>query len=115
MLFDAGEDFEALMMLCEADITSKNAVKVQRYLRNFELVRTRCKEVEERDHIKNWQPPITGEIIMQTFGLHPCKKVGDIKKAIKDAMLDGVISNNYEAAFAYMLKLGSEMDLAPVN
>jgi len=115
LLFDAGEDFEALMMLCEADITSKNAVKVQRYLRNFELVRTRCKEVEERDHIKNWQPPITGEIIMQTFGLHPCKKVGDIKKAIKDAMLDGVISNNYEAAFAYMLKLGSEMDLAPVN
>lgn len=115
LLFDAGDDFEALMMLCEADITSKNAFKVKRYLQNFEMVRVRCKEVEEKDHIRNWQPPITGEVIMQTFGLTPCKKVGDIKNAIKDAMLDGVIPNEYAAAFAHMLKLGSEMNLAPVK
>jgi putative nucleotidyltransferase with HDIG domain len=115
LLFDAGDDFEALMMLCEADITSKNASKVKRYLQNFEMVRVRCREVEEKDHIRNWQPPITGEVIMQTFGLHPCKKVGDIKNAIKDAMLDGVIPNEYDAAFTYMLKLGSEMNLAPVK
>ena len=115
LLFDAGDDFEALMMLCEADITSKNAAKVKRYLQNFEMVRARCKEVEEKDHIRNWQPPITGEVIMQTFGLYPCKIVGDIKNAIKDAMLDGIIPNEYDAAFAYMLKLGSEMNLAPVK
>jgi len=113
LLYDAGEDIEALMMLCEADITSKNALKVKRYLKNFQKVRSKMKKLEEKDAIRNFQPPVSGDEIIQTFQLKPSKTVGLIKSSIKEAILEGVIGNNHKEAFEYMIKIGKEMGLTP--
>ncbi len=115
LLFEAGDDIDDLMLLCEADITSKNELRKQRFLDNFRLVRVKLKDLEERDRIRNFQPPVDGDEIMRTFGLTPCAEVGALKSSIKDAILDGIIPNEHDAAYEYMMKKAREMGLSKVD
>ena len=111
LVFDTGEDIDSLMTLCEADITTKNPTKFKRYHQNFKVVREKIKEVEERDHVRNFQPPISGELIMETFILKPCREIGQIKDTIKEAILDGKIANDYDEAYNFMLERAKKLGL----
>jgi poly(A) polymerase len=115
LLFEAGDDIDDLMTLCEADITSKNQQRKQRFLDNFRLVRQKLVDLEEKDRIRNFQPPVTGEEIMHVFALPPSREIGALKSAIKDAILDGKISNDHDAAFQFMIERAKEMGLKPVE
>ena len=113
LYLEAEEGKEGTVVLCEADITSKNEMKKQRFLDNFKLVRQKLKDLEEKDRIRNFQPPVDGAEIMEVFGLAPCREVGSLKSAIKDAILDGIIPNEHDAAFAFMLERAEKMGLKP--
>ena len=115
IMFEAGEDIDDLMLLCESDITSRNPEKVKRYLANYQLLRERMVELEAADNLRNWQPPISGEVIMQTFGIPPSRQVGLIKDAIREAILEGEIPNEYDAAHKMMLEEGAKLGLTPVG
>ncbi len=115
LLFEAGEEIDGLMLLCNADVTTKNEFKVKKYRRNFELVTKRLKEVEESDQIRNWQPPVSGEDIMLAFNLRAGKEVGIIKNKIREAILEGEIKNSRQEALRYMLEKGKEIGLVPVE
>jgi tRNA nucleotidyltransferase (CCA-adding enzyme) len=111
LIFDAGEDIDDLMTHCEADITTKNKRREQQYQNNFKIVRQKIKEVEERDHVRNFQPPITGDVIIKTFGLKPGREIGILKEAIKEAILEGTIANDFDEAYQFMLEKGKKMGL----
>ena len=115
LIFEAGDDIDDLLKLCNADITSKNPIKVAAFKANFELVKKKIEEVEEKDSLRNWQPPISGELIMETFNISPSREVGVIKKAIREAILDGHINNDYKEAFQFMISKGEEMGLKAVS
>lgn len=112
LLFEAGEDVEDLMILCHADVTTKNENKKNRYRENFEMVKEMMTDIEAKDHLRNWEPPIDGELIMKTFNLNPSRLVGDIKTAIREAILDGDIENNYDAAYEFMLNKAEKLGVA---
>ncbi|WP_314819470.1 CCA tRNA nucleotidyltransferase [Alloprevotella tannerae] len=115
LLFDAGDDIDDLMLLCEADVTSKNAQRKRNFLNNFKLVREKLVAIEEKDRIRNFQPPVTGDEIMRRFSLPPCREVGLLKAALKDAILDGKVPNSYEEALAFVLQEAEKMGLKPTN
>lgn len=115
LLFDAGDDIDDLMLLCHADITSKNEEKIRKYHKNFEIVQEKLKEIEAKDHLRNWQPPVDGTVIMETFGLPQSREVGVIKNAIREAILDGVIGNNFTEAYAFMKVEGEKLGLKVVK